>query len=75
MYVNILSLSFFLTFIVTSNAWAYIGPGVGLSAIGVVIALLAAGILFILGFVWYPVKRLLLKMKKNNAKNKKDNEL
>jgi type VI protein secretion system component VasK len=39
-------------------ALAYIGPGAGLSAIGTVLALVAAVFLAILGFVWYPIKRL-----------------
>lgn len=39
-------------------AYAYIGPGAGLTAIGTVLALGAAILLAIVGFVWYPVKRL-----------------
>lgn len=42
-------------------AHAYVGPGAGLTAIGTVIALLAALLLAVVGFVWYPVKRLLKK--------------
>ena len=38
---------------------AYVGPGGTLSAIGSFLALLAAVILGILGFVWYPLKRML----------------
>ena len=40
-------------------ALAYVGPGAGLTAIGTVLALLAAVGLALVGFVWYPVKRLL----------------
>ncbi|MDZ7722079.1 MAG: hypothetical protein U5R06_04435 [candidate division KSB1 bacterium] len=40
---------------------AYIGPGSGLSAIGTLIAFVAALLLAIIGFVWYPVKRLMAK--------------
>lgn len=39
-------------------AFAYVGPGAGLSVIGTVLALLAAIGLAIVGFVWYPVKRM-----------------
>ena len=39
--------------------WAYVGPGAGLSIIGTLLALLAAVILGVVGFVWYPVRRLL----------------
>ena len=49
-------------------AHAYIGPGAGLSAIGAVIAVLAAMILAVVGFVWYPVKRL---MRRRSAARKK----
>jgi hypothetical protein len=40
-------------------AHAYVGPGAGLSAIGTLLALLAACFLAFIGFVWYPIKRLL----------------
>ncbi len=40
------------------TAEAYIGPGAGISAIGTVVALVAAILLAIVGFVWYPIKRL-----------------
>jgi len=47
-------------------AAAYIGPGAGLGAIGTVIAVVGAILLMIVGFVWYPVKRL-LKRRKNGV--------
>ena len=40
-------------------ALAYVGPGAGLGAIGTVLALIGAVLLGIVGFIWYPVKRLL----------------
>jgi hypothetical protein len=40
-------------------ALAYVGPGAGLTAIGTVLALLGAIGLALVGFVWYPVKRLM----------------
>lgn len=40
-------------------AQAYIGPGAGLSAIGTAIAVVGAVAMLIVGFVWYPVKRLI----------------
>ncbi|SMH53353.1 hypothetical protein [Maritimibacter sp. HL-12] len=39
-------------------AQAYIGPGAGLTALGTVLALVLALGLAIIGFVWYPLKRL-----------------
>jgi len=44
-------------------AYAYIGPGAGITAIGTVIALIGAVLLAIVGFVWYPVKRFRAKLK------------
>jgi len=38
-------------------AFAYVGPGAGITAIGSVLALLVGIALAIVGFVWYPLKR------------------
>ena len=54
--------------LLSGNAAAYIGPGASISAIGTVIALIGAVLLGILGFVWYPIKRLLAK--RSHFKNK-----
>jgi hypothetical protein len=43
---------------------AYIGPGTGLSAIGAFLAVAAGITVAIIGFFWYPIKRLLGKSKK-----------
>lgn len=48
-------------------AAAYVGPGAGLSAIGTLVALVVAVFLAILGFVWYPAKRILGKSKATDA--------
>jgi hypothetical protein len=57
-----------LLFIKPYVALAYIGPGAGLSAIGIVIAVTMAILFAIIGFFWYPIKRLLAKIKKNKDK-------
>ena len=49
------------------SVWAYIGPGAGISAIGTVVAFIGAILLAIVGFVWYPVKRLLAKIRKKKG--------
>ena len=41
-----------------ATAHAYIGPGAGITVIGTVLAFLAAIVFGIIGFIWYPVKRL-----------------
>ena len=42
-----------------TSAVAYVGPGAGLSAIGSILAFLGAILLIIVGFFWYPLKRLI----------------
>lgn len=66
-----------LTF--SGSVYAYIGPGGALSGIGSLLALIAAILLAILGFLWFPIKRLiakirntkdLVKIQKQNAQDK-----
>ena len=44
-------------------AQAYVGPGAGLGAIAVTVAVLLGLILLVVGFLWYPLKRMLRKGK------------
>lgn len=53
------------------DAHAYIGPGAGLSAIGSLVALVAAVFIGILGFVWFPIKRLMRRMKSPSSQGAK----
>lgn len=48
-------------------AEAYIGPGAGLTAIGTVLALIGAVVLAVFGFVWYPIKRLMARLRAKRA--------
>ena len=50
---------FCATWLAPTAAHAYIGPGAGISAIGSLLVLIAVVLLSIVGFVWYPVKRLM----------------
>ena len=43
----------------------YIGPGGALSALGSLLALVAAVFLALVGFVWYPIKRMLRSKRKS----------
>ena len=54
--------------LVPEGAAAYVGPGAGLTAIGTVLALIGAVCLALVGFIWYPVKRLLRRSSANGAK-------
>jgi hypothetical protein len=48
-----------LLLVLASPAFAYVGPGAGLTAIGAAFAFIGAIVLAIFGFIWYPIKRLL----------------
>lgn len=51
---------------------AYIGPGAGIAAIGTVIALIGGILLSIVAFIWYPIKRLLARIKQKRLNNHED---
>ena len=55
--------------ILPSPALAYIGPGAGLGAIAVTVALLLGVLLLVIGLVWYPLKRLMKKKKASAVDN------
>lgn len=50
---------------------AYVGPGAGIAAIGTVIALIGGILLAIVAFLWYPIKRLLAKIKQKRMNDQK----
>lgn len=60
---------FFSLWLLSQTAMAYVGPGAGLSAIGSVIALVLIVLVAILGFLWFPLKRL---FGNKNAKQQSD---
>ncbi len=51
------------------SVYAYVGPGAGLSAIGSILAFIGAILLMIVGFFWYPLKRLIKGLKKQEITN------
>ena len=48
-------------------ASAYIGPGASIGAIGTFFAVIGAVVLLIVGFLWYPIKRMIKGSKKQDA--------
>lgn len=60
---NLLNIGIFnvilIFLLLPSNAAAYVGPGAGLSAFGSLFALAVALIIAVIGFVWFPIKRLI----------------
>lgn len=54
---------FLVLLLVPNSVFAYIGPGAGLGAIAVTVALVLGVVLLLVGLVWYPLKRFLKKRK------------
>jgi hypothetical protein len=66
---------FLFLFYIPPIAEAYIGPGLGLGTIGVVLSVVAANILILLALFWYPFKRFIKWIRKsNNSDEKKPNK-
>ena len=51
-----------LTFTVVTEAQAYLGPGLGGGALGVIVGLLGSIGLALIAVFWYPLKRLLRRL-------------
>jgi len=47
------------------QAYAYIGPGMGLGAAATVLGLFVAFILLLVGLIWLPIRRMLRQSKQN----------
>ena len=58
---RLIIISLIVTLIPIDEAHAYIGPGLGLGALGVVLGLFISICLALLAFFWYPLKRVLRK--------------
>lgn len=52
---------------VSTPAVAYIGPGLGLGTVGVILGVIASVLLAIVAVVWYPIKRAWRKLSKKRA--------
>ena len=59
-FLSLILLSAILSVVILPiPAHAYIGPGLGLGAIGMVLAVLFSIFLAALAIVWYPIKRII----------------
>ncbi len=57
----------FLVFIVVltpAASMAYVGPGLGAGAVGVVLGIIGSILVALFAVLWYPLKRLVKKIKK-----------
>lgn len=53
-------------------AFAYMGAGAGLSAIGSILSFLGVFVLMAVGFLWYPIKRTFKKMRGKSENRQTD---
>lgn len=56
--------------VVALEAQAYIGPGLGAGAIGVVLGVIASIFVAIFAIIWYPIRRALRKNRKKTDESK-----
>jgi len=59
-------------FVTPGVAQAYMGPGLGIGAFTAVLGVIGSIFLGIVSIVWYPVKRLLRRLKRSQAEAPKD---
>ncbi|WP_282608358.1 hypothetical protein [Pelagibius sp. Alg239-R121] len=54
-------LSFGLALLAAGSAQAYVGPGLGLGAVGAILGVVLSIVLALFAIFWYPLKRLFKK--------------
>ncbi len=69
-YLAVVPFTFLLLFFLPFNAFAYLGPGLGVGTIGAIIGVFVSVFLGIFAIVYYPIKRLLKKCGLIHKKNK-----
>lgn len=62
-----------LIIFISKYSYAYLGPGIGGGVVAATLALLVAIFAALFAIIWFPLKRLIIKIKENNKnKNKID---
>ena len=56
--------------IAPAPAFAYVGPGLGAGAVAVTLGVLGSIVTGILGVIYYPIKRVIKKLKKSRQVNR-----
>lgn len=64
-----LSYFFLISICMPAAAHAYVGPGAGLGTIVVTLALVLGLFLLVVGFLWYPIKRMMRGRKTGSESN------
>ena len=62
----ILPLVILLVLMAPDQADAYVGPGLGAGTIGVILGIIGSLFIALFAIIWYPLKRLFKKKKKQN---------
>ena len=65
---------FFFYIFTPVTVLAYIGPGLGLGAIGIVLGIIASVLLALFAIFWYPIKRYIKKLRGNKADEDDDED-
>lgn len=75
-YDIFLCLCFLLSFLILfpTTAQSYIGPGLGVGTVGVVLGILGALVLMLLAIIWYPLKRFFKKICNTENMSTKDSD-
>ena len=68
--IKITLISLVLVNLNTNMAFAYIGPGLGLGAIGIMLGVIGSIIIALFALLYYPIKKLFIKLKKKKEINK-----
>jgi hypothetical protein len=56
--------AFFITFVLFStNAYGYVGPGMGVGVIASVLGIIIGFFILLIGAIWYPFKKLIKKIR------------
>jgi len=73
---NALSFSIFIIcFLSVAPAYAYMGPGGAVSSVGALLALIGAVVVAVVGFLWFPLKRMLAKKKQADLQQLNSSDL
>lgn len=72
--IKVLLKGTFILCLLFQYAWSYVGPGAGLTAVGTALGLIVAVILLLIGFVWFPLKKLFGKKKETEPDQIKEDE-
>jgi hypothetical protein len=72
--MSIARITFFigLLTILPNSAYAYVGPGLGAGTLGVILGIIGSIFIALFAICWYPLKRILKKIKSPENKKSKD---